>query len=270
MKPFFFGSSRRPLFGLYQGAQGTPARDVGVLLCNPFGHEAVRAHRAYRQLAALLARSRFHVLRFDYFGTGDSAGREDEGRVAQWLEDVQAAADELRDMTGVERLACVGLRLGATLAALAARGRADVEHLVLWDPVVNGASYVRELCRAHVEFIRVESPEARVQVAELEGRLATRGDGLDEALGFPLPEELRRELAGVDLVADCTIAARRVALVVSDDDADQTRLLARLNRSAAAVTFDHVPRAGGWNSEEALNSSLVPVDALQAIVARLS
>ena len=50
----------------------------------------------------------------------------------------------------------------------------------------------------------------------------------------------------------------------------QGRLLARLNRTGAAVTFDHVPSAGAWNSEEALNSSLVPMDAIQTILSRVS
>jgi pimeloyl-ACP methyl ester carboxylesterase len=268
MKPFFFGSSRRALFGLYQPAEGAPARDVGVLLCNPFGHEAVRAHRALRQLGVMLARARYHVLRFDYSSTGDSAGDGTDARVAEWLDDVQTAADELRDMAGVTRLACVGLRLGATLATQAARQRRDVEQLVLWDPVVRGASYLGELCRAHVDFLRAENPSARARAAELDAVLARGGAALEEALGFPLPAALRSDIAELEI--DGEAPARKVTMVASRDDADLDRLLARWGRSRAAVTYDHVPRGALWNSDEAVDSALVPIEALKAIVARMT
>ena len=72
MRPFYFGDSEEALYGVYHSPQGEH-RDEGVVLCAPFGQEAMRTHRALRQLATLLTKRGYHVLRFDYRGTGDSA-----------------------------------------------------------------------------------------------------------------------------------------------------------------------------------------------------
>ncbi len=267
MTPLQFGSSTVTLFGLYQGALATPARDVGVVLCNPFGHEAIRSHRAYRQLALLLAKNRFHTMRFDYRGTGDSSGDGEDATWQQWIEDVGTASDELKDMAGVSKLAWVGLRLGATIAALAAharRGQRDLDQLVLWDPVVEGRAYLDELYRTHVDFMRSESPLWQ----------AGRGQPTTgESLGFPLGDALRRELELVDLKAPGAGGEshpRKVALVVSDETPAVRALRDRLALAGSTFSYDHLPQAGLWNSDEALNSTLVPMEALQAILARLS
>jgi hypothetical protein len=76
------------LLGQYQAAapaaaaraqEGLDAPGAAVLLCNPFGQEAIRCHRAFRLLSARLASSGIPSLRFDYFGTGDSPGNDGEG-----------------------------------------------------------------------------------------------------------------------------------------------------------------------------------------------
>ena len=127
MNCFFFGSSERSLFGVYNPPKGRMARDEGIVLCYPMGQEYMRSHRAFRQLSNLLSRAGFHVLRFDYFGTGDSMGEDEEVSTAQWKSDVGTAIEELKDNAGIERVSVAGLRLGASLAFESASRRPDVE-----------------------------------------------------------------------------------------------------------------------------------------------
>src|SRR6185503_18450344 len=123
MQPFYFGTSEQQLFGVYHAAESGSSKRAGVVLCQPVGHEYLRAHRAFRNLAMALAGQGFHVLRFDYFATGDSAGDGEQLSVRQCLSDLATAIDELKDIAGVTKVSLVGLRLGATFAALAASGR---------------------------------------------------------------------------------------------------------------------------------------------------
>src|SRR6478609_1358663 len=104
MTPITFGTSDRFLAGLYD-APASGGRDLGVVIASSFGQEAMRAQRALRQLAIELARAKVHVFRFDFFGTGDSAGEGWEGTTAEWIDNLDAASDELKDMAGVSRLA---------------------------------------------------------------------------------------------------------------------------------------------------------------------
>src|SRR5690242_21844126 len=79
MTAFHFGSRERRLFGYYEPAPASARKVQAALLCHPMGNEQVFAYRSMRQLAARLVRAGFHVLRFDYFGTGDSYGDTGEG-----------------------------------------------------------------------------------------------------------------------------------------------------------------------------------------------
>jgi pimeloyl-ACP methyl ester carboxylesterase len=137
VNPLYLGTQERRLFAVYEPAavKDRPAR--AAVLCHPWGSEYVYAHRSMRQLAVKLSARGFHTLRFDYFGTGDSGGEDAEADPAAAVADIESAAEGLQDMLGVARVALIGLRLGATLAARAAmRRKGNVDALVLWDPIL--------------------------------------------------------------------------------------------------------------------------------------
>src|ERR1700712_938246 len=137
----YFGAKRQLLGALHQPQRLRP-RGTAVLLCNPFGEEASRAHRIYRLLATHLERAGYTALRFNYSGTGDSLGDSTAATVDAWIADISAAAERLQAASGATRIAVVGLRLGATLAMLASARGLKIRHLLLWDPVVEGAVYL--------------------------------------------------------------------------------------------------------------------------------
>jgi pimeloyl-ACP methyl ester carboxylesterase len=137
VNPLYLGTKERRLFAVYEPAAVKARRTRAAVLCHPWGAEYSYAHRTMRQLALKLSASGFHTLRFDYFGTGDSGGEDSEATPAAAEADVESAIEGLQDIVGVARVALVGLRLGATLAARAAmRRKESVEALVLWDPIV--------------------------------------------------------------------------------------------------------------------------------------
>lgn len=252
MRPFYFGDSRRPLFGIHHAPHAV-SRRTGVVICHPFGQEYLRAHRSLRELAGRLADVSFHVLRFDYHGGGDSAGEPGDARVEGWLEDTTAALDEIREAAGSARVALVGLRLGATLAALAARRAGGVEALVLWDPVTEGAAYLRELRAAH-----------RAWLAD-RARGATVRD--DEALGFPLSPALATDLDRLSLDGAAAVPARR-ALVVSSDEGGEAPTLWS-DAADDAVERRRFPPAPVWLHAEGMERSLVPGELLDFVTAWL-
>lgn len=132
-------------FGWYHPPLGTGGR-VGVVLCNAFGAEMLCAHAGWRQLAIRLAAAGLPTLRFDYAGTGDSAGDDREAdRLDTWSRGIDDAIESLRHGAGVERVIVIGLRLGATLAAVVATRRDDIAGFSALAPVGSGRIHAREL-----------------------------------------------------------------------------------------------------------------------------
>jgi alpha-beta hydrolase superfamily lysophospholipase len=155
-----------------------------------------------RHLAERAAVAGVPTLRFDYAGTGDSVGNDfDPDRLGAWVASIQAAADTLREKTGVTRLCLLGTRLGATLAALAIEARSDVVALIAIAPVVNGKSYVRELRMLQ------RASEAKQNTAPAAASAETI-----ETAGFTLFAATHAALSGIDLTRRTTPLARALIL----------------------------------------------------------
>jgi pimeloyl-ACP methyl ester carboxylesterase len=257
MQPFYFGSSQQQLFGVYHAPARGGARNAGVVLCHPLGHEYLRAHRAFRNLAVALAEQGFHVLRFDYFGSGDSGGEGEDTSLDRCIADLGIAIDELKDMSGVSKVSLIGLRLGATFAALAARKRLDIDRLVLWDPVLDGRRYLAEL--------------ASLQRAWLEDRMGSRArrpDGAGEMLGFPVTSAARDQLAAAAVLPLHAVKAKALSLFVSDDPPYQL-LRRELDGAGRPYTYALVPGAGDWDRGDLVHETLLPHAMVRAIAAAM-
>jgi alpha-beta hydrolase superfamily lysophospholipase len=179
--PLYFGPDGE-LFGLFH-APTTPASKA-VLLCPPLGQEQIRCHRLYRQLAHALAAEGVAVLRFDYYGSGDSAGASVDVDWDRCVADTIVAANELRVRSGTDRVLAFGARLGGSIA-LAAAEAARFAGLMVWDPVCDGAAYVA----------RLDSMQAALAVDTqrfIKPRLAA--DAAAQWLGFAVSDRLRRQL----------------------------------------------------------------------------
>jgi len=251
MNPYFFGSSARPLYGVHHPPRAREGAARGVVLCYPFGQEYMRGHRAFRQLANLLSRQGWHVLRFDYSGTGDSAGAGTEARAEEWLEDVGQAVDELKDAAGLRQVTLIGLRLGAALATVATAHRNDIDRLILWDPVLRGADYLAE-------------------ILEAVGVPAGGESGVAGITGFPLTPELHRGIASLDLTALGPPPASRVYLVTAQERAEVRSHARALAAAGAVVTDACVPSPGSWNEVDFFGSALVPQAIIRTIVGWLT
>lgn len=259
MNPFFFGSSDRALYGVYNPPKARGRTQSGVVLCAPFGMEYMRSHRAFRQLTSLLNREGHHVLRFDYFGTGDSAGSGEEGSVEQWSRDVDTAIDELRDTTSLDRVSLVGLRFGGLLAAGVAARRKDLDRVVLWDPVVRGEQYVREML---VSEGALSANGAGGPISAVKGTVGIAG--------FPLTERLRAEMETVDLTRMDASAARELVLVVSGEQPDYLDLRDAWKAAGVRGRYRLVPSAGNWAEGDKFGSALIPQAIIQDVVSCLS
>lgn len=252
--PIYFGPSTASLFGMYHKPQRRLG-DIGVVICPPWGQEYIRSHRACHQLALRLAESGIPTLRFDYLGTGDSDGDDLDFSVKQGVADIDLAIQELRLRTDVSQIALVGLRLGATLAALATGSRSDIAALVLWDPIIDGPAYLQELDDSHRRnllyyFDNVNAPSEQQLTREY--------------LGFTLSDVVLAELQYIDLLTTTGKLPERVLLVERKSTALSFKLQQHLEGQAMRLQYKQIDGPQLWTENP--DKALVPYQTLQAIV----
>jgi alpha-beta hydrolase superfamily lysophospholipase len=245
--PMYLDAGRAPFFGWYHAADAALARDCVAVLCGPIGYEYTRVHRTLRHLADRLARRGIPALRFDYHGVGDSSGSDlDPNRLATWQSNIRGAIARARELSGRSRVCLVGIRLGASLAALVA-AETPVDSLVLWNPVATGRAYVREMLA--------------IAAAGTEESAFT--DGAIEAGGFVMSAQTAAEVKALDLSRHPPRAERM--LIVERDDLAADPGVARY-REAAGIACETV-RAPGWSGMTADHQfTVVPEDTLALIV----
>jgi pimeloyl-ACP methyl ester carboxylesterase len=255
MHPFQFGSSKNPIFGMYHAPTTSKPSAAGVVICQPLGHEYIRAHRTLRNLAVRLSASGLHVLRFDYFGCGDSAGDGRDGSLDQWRENIGEAIDELKDMSGVARVSLVGVRFGATLAVLAGTGRNDLDAEVLWDPVAQGSRYVEELLEIQRQWLSTRPP-----VRLPPGRVAE-----PELIGFPLTPTLKQEFGAVDLFKLGKWPGRRLHVILSGG-VRSTELSDHISARHAQVSVESFEESCKWDSPGDVHRAVLASSIVEGIV----
>jgi exosortase A-associated hydrolase 2 len=171
-------------------------RGRGLVYVHPFAEEMNKARRMAALQARSLAAEGFWVLQIDLLGCGDSSGDFADARWNLWIRDVSAAVQWLREH--VPTVSLWGLRLGALLAAEVARDpQVGIDHLLLWQPVVNGAQFMTQFLRLRLASEMLADGAASSAIDGLRARLAG-GESLEIA-GYELHPELASAIGQLNL-----------------------------------------------------------------------
>lgn len=163
--------------------KSTSRSNTGVLCVQPIFGEYIQHHRAFFELANHLAAVGMPCLRYDHYGTGDSADDLTAATVSRWCHDVESLAAELVDRTGVEQIVIVGARFGATLALGSLPDIVRAIGLVLWEPVWDGSAFWGSLLRTHERVLGARPAPA-----------ANDRNSAQDVLGFEVPYRVWSEI----------------------------------------------------------------------------
>ena len=212
----------------------------------------MRIHRAYRQLASMLAAQGYHVLRFDYRGTGDSSGDQETVNYQFWAEDARSAAEELRAIAGIDKLHAIGARLGGAIAAdLACHQR--VSKLVLWEPFAENQNYFDQI----TSLIKKKTSTSNF----------IDPDGGFHFNGFHFTESFIQSFNDKPMHKHAWQNAKAKILLVSAEDIKQfAQLEQHLLAQDLDVVSQHVPCMADWNHLDELGGLFLPQNTLHEII----
>jgi pimeloyl-ACP methyl ester carboxylesterase len=238
-RPLYLDLPSGPVFAVYHAPSADAAPATAVLLCPPWGWNDVTSYRARRAWAEHLADGGHPTLRFDFPGTGDSAGvPADPGRLAAWTEATAAAAAWLRDSTGGRRVAAIGMGLGGLVAVKAISEDASIDEFVAWNTPGNGRAFVR----AERAFAGLQASRYSL-TGEPEPSLLP--EGWMEVNGFTLSAETVADLEALTLAGLSTGGLQRALLL----DHDGIPVDAGLRRHLEDAVVDVTTASGaGWGA----------------------
>lgn len=292
MRPFRFNahpacfdgaSAAAEMYGYLSLPRQAGPPQQGVVLCNPFGQEAVRSHRMYRVLSERLARAGVACLRFDYLGTGDSDGDDEEVTLKICVENTLRADQELRGVAGCTHVSWLGLRFGAAVAALASVSAPHKpDRLFLWDPVEDGPAWVEQLKREHalalltLDFWRPGGPPKRALPAPVTLQLLGESDktspsdvAVFESQGFLVNERLHQEIRAITREAYEAVRCSRLIVIAAGEA--QRKSLAALENARRILSYEMAQVAPSqWNSDEAISAAIVPNDVIALVLAEMA
>ena len=253
MEPIFFREEKDKLYGVFHECKGNDLNS-GVIICNPFGHEYMRAHRTLFTLAENLSDLGFDVLRFDFLGCGDSSGELDQVSVENWIGDIKSAIDLLRNSKQYSTIYIVGNRLGATLAIQAASLFKNITALVLWDPVTNGADYIKYLSNVHDEWL-IQSFSSKNK-SKLE----------NEFIGFEINKKLLSGIANINLIDLKELNIDKLLYIQTTPKVENIDFQTLLKKQVTDYLFLHLPGNYGWKKQkDDDNNYVIPVEVIAHI-----
>jgi len=235
--PLYFGAKEKPLLAWLHITDSKQHSSTGVVICPPLAVEYMNSYRSLRYTADYFALAGIPALRFDYHGTGDSSGiEEDENRLKEWLSSINLAMDKLKELTKCDKIGLFGFRMGATLAALIAE-KTPIEFLISWAALNSGKKYIRE-----------------IKLIQMTGKVQSENSSLLEAGGMGYWEQTVYDISKIKL-KKITPLAKRTLIIPRDEQTSDTEL------------YD------AWNSKDInieqqyhIGSTLMLVDAHQTVV----
>jgi exosortase A-associated hydrolase 2 len=178
--PFFLNADVGERFCLYYQPDGQAPPRGAILYVHPFAEELNKCRRMAALQARAYAQAGYGVLQMDLYGCGDSSGEFADATWDIWLADLARAWQWLLARHNGP-LHLWGLRLGGLLA-LEFATRTKPQTLILWQPVLNGRTYLHQFSRMQSAarlFGSAVEQDSEIAGYLLSPRLAASIQGLD-------------------------------------------------------------------------------------------
>ena len=217
--PLFLKNKNYNLFGVIHEPEPRKSNKLnelkkqttGIVFCHPFAEEKLIAHRVMVNLARRLTKEGISCFRFDYMGHGDSDGNFEDSTIETRLSDIQCAIEFLKERTGVKRVGLLGVRLGATLAALTCNNVSEINSLILISPIIEGKPYIDQCLRSNLTtqmFTYKKITKDRKQL--ISDLMADKTVNID---GYLLTKALYQQIKTINLLTEPLVSPQNILIL---------------------------------------------------------
>jgi exosortase A-associated hydrolase 2 len=192
MLPLFIESDYGKLFAIYYPATNENISKSAIIHIPAFAEEMNTSRKKIAEQAREFAKQGNAVLVLDLFGTGESDGDFGEATWEIWLQNIETAIDWLKQRD-TETITLWGMRVGALLSMdFVHRYPNRVQHLISWQPVLNGDVFVTQFLRLRVAAAMMNNNAPREKTSVLKQQLQN-GQKIEVA-GYWLNSDLIKPL----------------------------------------------------------------------------
>lgn len=184
---------------------------AAILYCNPLFEEHIHSYRTAVNFARHASSLGYAVMRFDYFGEGESDGLFEETTVSSRVADILTAASYLRQRLQAEVIYLVGLRFGATLALLASETDHRIAGVICWAPLLKLVDYLHDLLRLNIASQLVQWKGVKFSKDALAERMY-RGETISLE-GYEVGRKMYEEATALDLTKKALKSACKVLVL---------------------------------------------------------
>ncbi len=152
-----------------------------ILFLNPLFDEKKRVHKFQADVARGLCKY-YNIVRFDYFGTGDSYGIQGDFEIEEAVNDAIQICCYLKETKRCDEIYLLGLRFGADLGFRIAEKLQFVSKLIFIEPLINGKQYWAEQKIRRKSFYKINNITENTEKVEMNYKI------YEDHLGFLVSE----------------------------------------------------------------------------------
>lgn len=208
----FFQHEGKQLFGIFHRPLNKTdvQKRMGIVMCQPYLIEPLITQRLEVDIARSLAQKGFPVFRFHYRGCGDSEGNFKEATLSSQVADTLRAIEVFTEQEKLDSICLLGIRLGGTVALMAAELEKRVEFLILCEPIIELKNYFLDLLRTN-KFSALINKQETISTERMIENLVDEGSM--DVLGYPLYKEIVTETESLNLTQSTTNFSGKTLLI---------------------------------------------------------
>lgn len=230
-----------------------PKKNKGLpfLFLNPIFDEKKRSQQFYAETARKLCVNGYPVIRFDYYGTGDSEGQLFELDLKDIHNIVKAIVVKVKEKYSIEKVNLLGLRFGADIALeIAGKNICPINQLLLIEPIVIGRRYMKEQRLRRKIFFKLN------KISNIQDQIEINEKKYEDHQGYPISIDNLDFLTHLDStqieINECNIIifklnalSSRKEIITLNKNLEETNEVRFVNNSCSDF----------WTSLEAINTN---------------